>query len=262
MRIAIALYLCVSAAARAEGGAEPSQPADAEAKQEQEEYESKRAQGYLKSGTKRYAEGKYKEALAAFRRGLEHKPLAELHYQLGQCYRALGDAASAKREYQAYLQARPDAPERGEVEGYLAAGGGAPDPAPPERPAKAPPAAAPPPTPVAPAAAEQCPEGKIHSLDGSGHCCWPEQIWYEERKSCVGSPRCPRGFVAAGLDCMRSSSAPRAAPVRCTAGKIASRGHCCWPEQVWSDGAEQCFGAPRCPSGFVARGRDCFPRDE
>jgi hypothetical protein len=260
MRIAIALLLCTSAAARAEGGPAPGPPAEAQRTPAPEDYEAKRAQDYLKAGTRRYAEGKYKEALAAFRRGAEHKPLPEFHYQLGQCHRALGDAASAKREYQAYLEARPDAPERAEVEGYLAAGGGAPDPAPTDRAAQAPPAAAPP-TPV-PASDEKCPEGKIHSLDGSGHCCWPEQIWYEERKSCVGSPRCPRGFVAAGLDCMRTSSAPRSPQVRCPPGRVSSRGHCCWPEQVWSDGAEQCFGSPRCPSGFVARGRDCAPREE
>ncbi len=36
-----------------------------------------------------------------------------------------------------------------------------------------------------------------------------------------------------------------------------TRGHCCFPEQVWSTIRSACVGAPRCPAGFEAHGESC-----
>jgi tetratricopeptide (TPR) repeat protein len=105
MRMLVICLLLVGGAARAD-----------------DDRESKRAQEYLKAGVARFEKGLYKEALATFKRGFEHKPLPALRFHLGECYRRLGDASAAEREYRAYLAAVPDAPERTQVVRYLSGG--------------------------------------------------------------------------------------------------------------------------------------------
>lgn len=39
---------------------------------------------------------------------------------------------------------------------------------------------------------------------------------------------------------------------------IDTRGHCCWPEQVWLPSQSTCTGEPRCPTGFVRDGAGCI----
>ena len=58
-----------------------------------------------------------------------------------------------------------------------------------------------------------------------------------------------------------SETTPRGG--RCQPGKFlstATAGHCCWPEQLWSDRTRSCIGAPRCPSGFARQSLECVPR--
>ncbi|MSP59799.1 MAG: hypothetical protein EXR72_05560 [Myxococcales bacterium] len=53
---------------------------------------------------------------------------------------------------------------------------------------------------------------------------------------------------------------PLGAPERCEGGKlvtIATNGHCCWREQIWSDDNRVCIGIPRCPKDHDVRGTDC-----
>lgn len=39
-------------------------------------------------------------------------------------------------------------------------------------------------------------------------------------------------------------------------------GHCCWPEQAWSNARQICVGVPQCPAGFEVRGEACVARSE
>jgi hypothetical protein len=60
----------------------------------------------------------------------------------------------------------------------------------------------------------------------------------------------------------RSETTPKNG--RCPDGKfinVATSGHCCWPNQVWSDDTKECIGAPRCPSSLRREGKECVPRN-
>ncbi len=236
----------------------------------EDDKETKRAQDYLRAGVKRYEGGKYKEALAAFKRGAEHKQLPEFHYQLGQCFRQLGDGENATKEYRAYLTEVPDAPEKNEVEGFIAAGGGAATPPGTEPVAQKTAAAAASPTkePATPFPAanqiEKCTSGKFVTIATNGHCCWPEQVWSDDNNVCIGIPKCGTGWKVRGTECIRVAGAAGATARAgtCPAGKVGNEGHCCWPEQVWVDEGSLCIGTPRCPSGYQLRGKECFKRAE
>lgn len=46
----------------------------------------------------------------------------------------------------------------------------------------------------------------------------------------------------------------------CPDGKtrsIDTGDHCCWPDQVWSNGKAKCIGKPHCPPGTQAKNEDC-----
>jgi formylglycine-generating enzyme required for sulfatase activity len=84
----------------------------------------------------------------------------------------------------------------------------------------------------------------------SGHCCWPGQDWGAGSRKCIGVPKCPNGFVAAGTRACR--------PGCKTKGKVLVAGHCCWPGQDWGSRAQKCLGKPtRCPSGMKAWAGGC-----
>jgi hypothetical protein len=252
LRLSLVTLLALAAVARAD-----------------DDKEAKRASDYLRAGVKRFDGGSYKEALAAFKRGQEHKALPEFSYRLGACYEKLGDVEAATREYKAFLAKVPNAAEKGEIERFLSGGGGG---APPDAKAAskgdAKPAAKSDPPPAAkgadksatPASAKsaggdaagKCPEGQRASHATDGHCCWPEQLWGDDEKICIGIPRCPPGFDRKERDCVR-----RSGNAACTAGKVSVNGHCCWPEQVWGDDAGACIGKPRCPRGYELKGTTC-----
>ncbi len=52
---------------------------------------------------------------------------------------------------------------------------------------------------AAPAAADECPAGKIDLL---GHCCWPGQDWGLTTQRCIGTPQCPDWAYPSGDDCL------------------------------------------------------------
>jgi hypothetical protein len=102
------------------------------------------------------------------------------------------------------------------------------------------------------AAWADCPTGQAVSADTAGHCCWPAQAWSTSRDDCVGIPACPDGFEAHGESCTPKSN--------CPAGQQMSedtRGHCCWPAQVWSTTRGTCVGIPQCPTGLQVSGEIC-----
>ncbi len=82
----------------------------------------------------------------------------------------------------------------------------APPPAPKKEDAKARPAA-PHPSETTPRNG-RCPEGKFVNAATAGHCCWPEQIWSDHGKGCIGTPRCPPGFQRSGLECVPRAPSP------------------------------------------------------
>lgn len=45
------------------------------------------------------------------------------------------------------------------------------------------------------AAARDCPAGQVMNDKTEGHCCWPEQVWSKRSEVCMGTPKCPSGFL-------------------------------------------------------------------
>lgn len=82
--------------------------------------ESKQAQAMYEEGMKQYNVGEYRQALAAFKAGYFAKADAAFLFNMAQCFRMLGEAEPAIREYRAYLRARADAPNREAVERFVA----------------------------------------------------------------------------------------------------------------------------------------------
>jgi tetratricopeptide (TPR) repeat protein len=67
-----------------------------------------------------YRSGDYPAALERFEQAYALVPAAELLFNLGQCQRQLGRDAQAHESFRAYLRARPNAPERAQIERWLA----------------------------------------------------------------------------------------------------------------------------------------------
>src|SRR4051812_43992999 len=79
-----------------------------------------RAKALYQLGTKHYQVGEYRQALDAFKAGYLAKPNAAFLFNLGQCHRMLGELDEEVREYRAYLRESPNAPNRADVEGFIA----------------------------------------------------------------------------------------------------------------------------------------------
>jgi hypothetical protein len=59
----------------------------------------------------RYAAREYREALALYEKAFEAKPLAGFHFNMGQCYRALGDHEKAVASFKRYLSESKKTPK-------------------------------------------------------------------------------------------------------------------------------------------------------
>ncbi len=103
----------------------------------------------------------------------------------------------------------------------------------------------------------ECAPGQQRVSDGQ-HCCWEGQEWSRASHRCVGIPECPEGYDLRGDACVPWR--------RCAAPEVAiDRAHCCLPGQRWGvreDGSSGCAGAPRCRSGWVARGETCVSAEK
>lgn len=77
------------------------------------------ARALYEVGTKNYRVGNYREALEAFKKAYLVKRDPAFLFNLGQCYRQLGDLENEVREYRAYLMELPAAPNRGDVEQFI-----------------------------------------------------------------------------------------------------------------------------------------------
>jgi tetratricopeptide (TPR) repeat protein len=123
MRV-VTLMLVLSSVAAAEG--EPDEAVE-------------RARTHLKAGVAYYDEGKYEDAAKEMEAAYALKPLADLQYNLAQCYERLNKLTEAADAYKKYLTGVPAAEDRAPVEARIknleerakALEAGAPAPAPP-----------------------------------------------------------------------------------------------------------------------------------
>ena len=69
---------------------------------------------HYERGEKLFALGKFDEALDEYQKAFDAKPLPGFLFNIGQCYRNLGDYDSAIFSYKKFLKLEPDAPNRDE----------------------------------------------------------------------------------------------------------------------------------------------------
>ncbi|HEU4730080.1 MAG TPA: tetratricopeptide repeat protein [Kofleriaceae bacterium] len=78
------------------------------------------ARRHFERGEKLYALAKFTEAIGEYQQAFDARPIPDFLFNIGQCYRNLGDYDAAIFSYQKYLKLAPDAPNRGQVEQLIA----------------------------------------------------------------------------------------------------------------------------------------------
>jgi Tfp pilus assembly protein PilF len=78
------------------------------------------AKRHFASGESFYRAGDYKAAIAEFREADKLVPSPILAFNMGLCHEKLGEGDQAIALYKTYLERRPDAPNRTQVEGRIA----------------------------------------------------------------------------------------------------------------------------------------------
>src|SRR5689334_16267645 len=79
-----------------------------------------RAEALSAEGMSAYRTGDHARALERFQGAYTLVPAPELLFNLGQCYRQLKREEAARAVFGAYLKARPNAPERAQIERWMA----------------------------------------------------------------------------------------------------------------------------------------------
>jgi len=74
------------------------------------------ARRHFERGQRLYAATKFREALDEYQQAFDARPLPDFLFNIGQCYRNLGDYDAAIFSYKKYLAAAPDASNRPQVE--------------------------------------------------------------------------------------------------------------------------------------------------
>jgi tetratricopeptide (TPR) repeat protein len=74
------------------------------------------ARRYFERGEKLFALGRFDEALEQYQEAFDAKPLPGFLYNIGQCYRNLGDYDQAIFSFKKYLDLEPDASNKDAVE--------------------------------------------------------------------------------------------------------------------------------------------------
>ena len=74
------------------------------------------ARRHFERGEKLFALGKFDEALEEYQTAFDAKPLPAFLYNIGQCYRNLGDLDQAIFSFKKYLKLEPEAENREAVE--------------------------------------------------------------------------------------------------------------------------------------------------
>jgi tetratricopeptide (TPR) repeat protein len=74
------------------------------------------AKRHFDRGEKFYAVTRFREALAEYQRAFDAKPIPDFLFNIGQCYRNLGEYDPAIFSFRKYLTLAPGAPNRAQVE--------------------------------------------------------------------------------------------------------------------------------------------------
>ena len=77
---------------------------------------TKAAKRHFDRGEKLFALGKFDEALDEYQKAFDAKPIPDFLFNIGQCYRNLGDYQQAIFSFKKYLKLEPDAPDKEKVE--------------------------------------------------------------------------------------------------------------------------------------------------
>src|SRR5215475_7649338 len=78
------------------------------------------ARKHFEHAEKLYALGKFQDALVEYEAAYEAKPLPGFLFNIGQCYRNLGNYRQAVFSFKKYLDEKPDARNRDAVESLIA----------------------------------------------------------------------------------------------------------------------------------------------
>jgi hypothetical protein len=70
-----------------------------------------------------------------------------------------------------------------------------------------------------------------------------------------------RASIVIGLLAASLTARAQSCPTGQTVGPDTA-GHCCWPQQAWSNARATCVGVPTCQPGFEARGESCVEESE
>src|SRR5689334_18866554 len=81
----------------------PSRPAYAD------DPATRAARRHFERGEKQFALGKFDDALDEYQKAFDAKPLPAFLYNIGQCYRNLGDLDQAIFSFKKYLKLEPEA---------------------------------------------------------------------------------------------------------------------------------------------------------
>ncbi|MSP58883.1 MAG: tetratricopeptide repeat protein [Myxococcales bacterium] len=160
------------------------------------------AKAHFLKGREAYEAGDYIAAIREFQAAQALSPSPLLDYNIGLAQEQFGDRKQAVAHYRAYLEAKPDATNRPDVEQRIAAL----DPAPPPTvdPVPEPPPVRRPDQPQRPRPEIQCPAGQTVTEDTADHCCWGGQVWSKRRAACAGIPQCPAGLQVSGETCIKA----------------------------------------------------------
>jgi tetratricopeptide (TPR) repeat protein len=76
----------------------------------------KAAKRHFDRGEKLFALGRFDDALEEYEKAFDAKPIPDFLFNIGQCYRNLGDYDQAIFSFKKYLKLEPDAPDKDKVE--------------------------------------------------------------------------------------------------------------------------------------------------
>ena len=77
------------------------------------------AKRFYDRGEKLFALGKFDQALEEYQKAYDAKPLPDFLFNIGQCYRNLGDYDAAIFSFKKFLKLEPEADNREQVEEYI-----------------------------------------------------------------------------------------------------------------------------------------------
>lgn len=89
---------------------------DRRGRRERDDDGVREAKRHFERGEKLYALARFADALKAYQKAFDAKPIPDFLFNIGQCYRNLDDYEDAIFSYRKYLRLAPDAPNREQVE--------------------------------------------------------------------------------------------------------------------------------------------------